>query len=72
MWGPKRTPTSFSPVTFTNVRISPQNFLTSSFNPFANTGVKCQGTWCQSQIIDFKPKHASKKFSGQILIKLRL
>ena len=26
--------TSFSPVTSTNVRISPQNFLTFSFNPF--------------------------------------
>ena len=27
--------TSFSPVTPTNVRFSPQNFLTFSFNPFA-------------------------------------
>ena len=30
----KALPTSFSPVTSTNVRISPQNFLTFSFNPF--------------------------------------
>ena len=27
--------TSFSPVSSTNVRISPQDFLTFSFNPFA-------------------------------------
>ena len=28
-------PTSLSPVTSTNVEISPKNFLTFSFNPFA-------------------------------------
>ena len=33
--GQKDPPTSFSPVTSTNVRIKPQNFLTFSFNPFA-------------------------------------
>ena len=33
--GAKRPPTSFSPVTSTNVEISPQNLLTFSFNPFA-------------------------------------
>ena len=27
-------PTSFSPVNSTNLRISPKNFLTFSFNPF--------------------------------------
>ena len=32
--GAKDSPTSFSPVTPTNVRISPKNFLTFSFNPF--------------------------------------
>ena len=30
----KGPPTSFSPVTSANVRISPKNFLTFSFNPF--------------------------------------
>ena len=36
MGGEQRVPpTSFSPVTSTNVRISPKNFLTFSFNPFA-------------------------------------
>ena len=32
--GVERPPTSFSPITSTNVRISPQNFFTFSFNPF--------------------------------------
>ena len=32
--GKKAPPTSFSPVTSTNVEIRPQNFLTFSFNPF--------------------------------------
>ena len=32
---PKRPPTSFSPVTSTNVGFGPQNFPTSSFNLFA-------------------------------------
>ena len=33
--GGQKTPTSFSPVTRKNVGITPQNFLTFSFNPFA-------------------------------------
>ena len=33
--GAKRPTTSFSPVTSTNIGLSPQNFLTFSFNPFA-------------------------------------
>ena len=37
--GQKAPPTSFSPVTSTNVRISPENFLTFSFNPFTD--------WCK-------------------------
>ena len=32
--GAKKTPTSFSPVTSTNVGISPKNFLTFNSNPF--------------------------------------
>ena len=35
MEGPKNSPTSFSPVTSTNVGISRQTFLTFNFNPFA-------------------------------------
>ena len=34
MGGVKRPPTSFSPLTSTNVRISLQNVLNFSFNPF--------------------------------------
>ena len=33
--GKKALPTSFSPATFINVGISPQNFLTFSLNAFA-------------------------------------
>ena len=34
-WGEQKgPPTSFSPVTSTNVEFGPQNFLTFSFNPF--------------------------------------
>ena len=40
--GKKAPPTSFSPATSTNVEISPQNFMTFSFNPFSHTGVKFQ------------------------------
>ena len=32
--GQKGPPSSFSPITSTNVGIRPQNFLTFSFNPF--------------------------------------
>ena len=42
--------TSFPPVTSTEVGISPQNFLTFSFNPFFHTGVKFQvHNYCQSR-----------------------
>ena len=34
--GAKRPPTSFFPVTSTNVGICPQNFLAFSFNSFAS------------------------------------
>ena len=33
--GKKASPTSFFPVTSTNVGFGPQNFLTFNFNPFA-------------------------------------
>ena len=33
-WGSKRSPTSFSPVTSTNVGFSVQNLPTFNFNPF--------------------------------------
>ena len=40
--GQKGPPTTFSPVTSTNVGSDPQNFLTFSFNPFNHTSAKFQ------------------------------
>ena len=40
--GKKAPPTSFSPVTFTNIGTSSQKFLTFNFNPFCHTSVKFQ------------------------------
>ena len=60
-WGAKRPSLPvFFPVISTNVGISPQNFLTFNFNPFAT--------------LAYKPRPPFKKsgFSGQIVIKLRL
>ena len=71
----KGPPTSFSPVTYTNVRISSQNFLTFIFKHFvplvSNTG---GNTWYESQIIELEPRPPLNEsdFSGQILIKLSL
>ena len=48
--GPKRPPTSFLPLTSTNVGISPENFLTFSFNTF--------GTLVQN--FTFAPSASSK------------
>ena len=56
--------TSFSPVTSTNVEISPQNFR--------YTGTKFQVcTQCQSLLIEPKPPLKKCGFSGQILMKFR-
>ena len=44
--GKKASPTSFSPVTSTNVGISPQNFLTFSANP---------------KLLNLNQDHSSKK-----------
>ena len=72
--GKKVPPTSFSPVTSTNVGISPQNFLTFSFNPLIDcckisslylVPVPNYWTWT-------KTTPQKSDFSGQILIKLRL
>ena len=61
--GKKAPPTSFSPVTSTNVGCSPQNFLTFSFNSFAT----------MLQILVPVPNYWTwtKSIPGQILIKLR-
>ena len=73
-WGQKGLPTSFSPVTSTNVRFGPQNFLTFSFNPFATLVQNFKFAPSASpKLLNLNQDHALKKrFSGQILIKLRL
>ena len=63
------------PVTPANARISPKNFLTFSFNPFATLVENFKDIPSASpQIIELEPRLPLKKsgFSGQILRKLRL
>ena len=72
---PPPTTTNFLTVTYKNVGLTPKKFLTFSFDPFFHTSVKFQvRTYCQSEIIELEPRPPFKKsrFSGQILIKLRL
>ena len=45
---------SFSPVTSTNVGISPQNFLTFNFNPFTTPS-------SSSKLLNFDHEHHAKK-----------
>ena len=68
---PLPPPTSFYPATSTNVGISPQNFMTFSFNLFATLVQNFPQK--KSQIIEPEPRTPFTKsgFSGQILIKLR-
>ena len=68
-------PTSFPPVTFTNVGFGPQNFLTFSFNLFATLVQSFKFvTSASPKLLNLNQDHPSEKkdFSGQILIKLRL
>ena len=55
-------PTSFSPVTSTNVGISPQNFLTFSFNPYATVvqNFKFLRSTCP-KLLNLNQGHPSKK-----------
>ena len=65
----------FSSVTSTNVGISPKNFLTFSFNPFARLVYHFKAVRSASpKSLNLIQEYPSKKwfFSGQILIKLRL
>ena len=73
--GGKKPPTSFSPVTSTNVGSGPQNFLTFGFNPFATLVQNFKFVPSTSpKLLNFNQDHPTKKndISGQILIKLRL
>ena len=70
----KGLPTSFSPVPYTNQEISPQNFLTFSFNPFAHL-CKISRPYLVpfSNIeLELRPPRKKKGFSGDILMKLSL
>ena len=71
----KTFPQRFSPVTSTNVGISPKNFLTFSFNPFDRLVQKFKFvTSASPKLLNLNQDHPSKKsgFSGKILIKFRL
>ena len=60
--GQKGYPTSFSPVTFTNVEISPKNFLTFSFNPFATLVENFKVVPSASpRLLNLNQDHPSKK-----------
>ena len=61
--GAKRhSPSIFSPVTSTNVGISPQNFLTSSYNPFAILEQNFKVISSASpKLLNFTQDHPSKK-----------
>ena len=73
--GQKSPPTSFSPVTSTNVGISPQIFLNFSFNPFATLVQNFKAIPSANLILwNFNQDHTLNKsgFSSQTFIKLRL
>ena len=63
MWGAKKAPpTSFSPVTSTNVGIGPQNFRTFSFNPFATLVQNFKFVPSASpKLLNLNQDHPSKK-----------
>ena len=58
----KSPPTSFSPVTSTNVGFGPKNFLTFSFNPFATLvqNLNFVPTACP-KLLNLNQDHTSKK-----------
>ena len=60
--GAKRPPTSFSPVTPTNVGFGPKNFLTFSFNPFATLVQNFKFVPSASpKLLNLNQDHPSKK-----------
>ena len=70
----KVPPTNFSPVTSTNVEFGPQNFLAFSFNAFATLVQNFKFVpSANPKLLKLNQATPQKKrFSGQILIKLRL
>ena len=60
--GQKGPPTSFSPVTSTNIGIRPQNFLTFSFNPFDRLVQNLKFVASASpRLLNLNQDHPSKK-----------
>ena len=65
--GPKRSPTSFSPVTSRNVRLSTQNFLTFSFKPFATFMFNFKAIPnLNPKLFNLNQEHPSKTFGQNI------
>ena len=58
---PTPPPTGFFPVTSRNVRISPQNFLNSSFNPFDRLIWLKFKVCTLVQVIELEPRPLLKK-----------
>ena len=72
---PLPRPTSFYPVTSTDVLISSKNFLTFSSNPFSKLVQNFKAIpSASSKLLSLNQDRTSKKigFSGQILTKLKL
>ena len=60
--GPKRPPTSFFPITSTNVKISYQNFLTFSFDSFPTLVPYFKSMSSTSnKLLNLNQDHPSKK-----------
>ena len=60
--GPKSPPTSFSPVTSTNVGFGPKNFLTFSFNPYATIVQNFKFIpFASPKLLNLNQDHPSKK-----------
>ena len=60
--GKKASPTSFSPLTSTNVGFSPQNFLTLSFNTFATLVQNFKFvSGASPKLLNLNQDHPSKK-----------
>ena len=60
--GSKKAPTSFSPVTSTNVGFGPKKFLTFSFNPFATVLQNFKFVPSDSpKLLNLNQDHPSKK-----------
>ena len=67
--GKKAPPTSFSSVTSGNVGISPKNFLTFSFNPFATLVLKKFVPGASPELLNLNQDHPLKKAVFLVIIK---